>query len=68
MITTEGKDIAVVENIYSAVWTATSIMNECMGILVKKISLSTQIIDQELDNISKKKNLHHHKQCLGLET
>ena len=47
-------------------------MNECMGILFKKISVTGPKLDQKFENIWKKKQqknpLHHHEQCLGLHT
>ena len=57
-------------------WTVTPPMNECMGVFLKKMSLPTHKLDQEFENILKKnqkkrkekETLHHHEQCLGLET
>ena len=32
-------------------WTVTPPMNECMGVLLKKMSLATHKLDQEFENI-----------------
>ena len=50
-----------------AVWTVTPPMNEYMGVSMRKMSIPTQL-DQEFENIWKKKKLHHYEQCLGLGT
>ena len=34
---------------------------------MRKMSIPTQL-DQGFENVWKKKELHHHEQCLGLET
>ena len=50
------------------VWTVTPPMNGYIEISVRKISLPTHKLEQEFENIWKKKNLDYHEQCLGMET
>ena len=46
--------------------------DECMGVLLKKMSLPKHQLDQEfeniLENLKNNNNPHCHEQCLGLET
>ena len=47
-------------------------MNEYIGVLFNKIFITGHKLDQKFENIwkkiTKKNPLHHHDQCLGLNT